>query len=127
MSFWGVELSWSGNQTLGATGISLGTHAFPNLVAQESEDEGLVYATPNLVFTLHDLSTQHPCGRLTLRVETNTAHYAKPAYPPRGRGVSPAAPGVCGTCDGEEEEVESPVAQPLIRSFNSDAQPVTCA
>ena len=42
VSFWGVELSWSGNQNLGATGISLGLHAFPNLVAEETEDEGLV-------------------------------------------------------------------------------------
>jgi hypothetical protein len=127
VSFWGVELSWSGTTSLGAAGISLGAHAFPNLVAEETEDEGLVYATPNLVFTLRDLSTQHPCGRLTLRIETNSAHYAKPAYPPGYRGVKQKAPGVCGTCEDDEDEAESPVAHPLIRSFNSDAEPVTCA
>lgn len=128
VSFWGVELSWSGNQNLGATGVNLGVHAFPNLVAEESEDEGLVYVTPNLVFTLRDLSTQHPCGRLTLRIETNTAYYVKPGYPPRAKGVMlKQAPGVCGGCDDlDDEEAESPVAHPLIRSFNSDAQPATC-
>jgi hypothetical protein len=117
VSIWRVELSWAGPLALGSTGLDLGLHVFPNLLPEDRDEDGMVYATPNLVLTLHDAVNHLPCGRLTLRVETNAAPRTKPY-------ALPVA------CCGEEDE-EEPASYPLLRSFGSDAMrsstcPVSC-
>lgn len=81
VAIWRVELSWAGVSGLGTTGVDLAQHVFPMLVAEDRDDDGLVYATPNLVFSIRDKAAGTPCGRLTLRFETSSAPLLKPGMP----------------------------------------------